>query len=337
MEGAIERSINIEIPPYHAPGNWMIGATTHAVDRIVPAVERIWLPEYAHGSGVVRFELFEASTAPPIRRASRKSRLLNKIRPTAEMRVGDQTFIDVRLDDFFNWSHQVNFYLTLALAARNWLGEPMLVLLPAGMPPIVFELYGLFGFETIATDGPVNGRQCSWTVPHWEVVHSGRKILVPNEFDLPNHQTPSKVFIARRRFRTIINQAEVEGMLPGYTKVYTEDLSAAEQFALFRNATHVVAVHGAGLAPMQFRSRSAPPLRLVEISPVGHATRWFGVMCDQVGGRYIQVRGRLKPKYVPYLYLDKPYYIHSSDSFEVDPASLTLALEMIEDGGNSWS
>jgi hypothetical protein len=316
----------------------MIGATTYAMDRIIPDVERIWTPELVRkdGAGTVCFELGELTTWPGISRTSRKLRILNKIRPPAEISLGNQIFFDVRADDFFNWSHQVNFYLSLALAARKWLGEPLVIVLPKRMPPVVSELYGLFDFKTIETDGPVRGRRCTWTVTNWEVVNSGRKLLVPDEYELPSFDTPKKAFIARRRYRAISNQAEVALSIPEYTTVYAEDLTAAEQFALFRNATHIIAVHGASLAPMQYRPRSSLPLRLIEISPAGMVTRWFSTMCHQVGGRYIQVRGRLKPEYVDGLYGRKPFVEYTNDSFEVDPRSLQVALDMIEEDCTGW-
>lgn len=325
-----DRTFQISIPPYTIPGTWMIAPKAHGSDRWHSAVERIWIPEQPHHvESFVKFSLQSNSVAPAIRRTSRKLRLLNMLKPPPAMELGQQIFFDTRSDDYFNWSHQVNFYNTLALAARKWLNEDLIIVLAAGMPKIVFDVYELFGFKAVATDGVVSGRQCLWDVPHWETVSSGRKILVPDDYDLPKFNTPRKVYISRRGFRAISNEAEVEAALPDYTKIYTEDLSAAEQFALFRNATHIVAIHGAGLAPMQYRPRSEPPLRLVEIAPVGMLTRWFAIMCDQIGGRYIQVRGRIKPEYVRHLYLDKPFVEFTNDSFEVDPESLRVATEMI--------
>lgn len=330
-----ERTLEIKIPSYKIPGSWLIGATTYAIDRIIPDVERIWVPEQLHDfDGWVRFRLIRDATAPAIKRTSRKRRLLNYLRPPAPIDLGERVFFDARNDDYFNWSHQANFYLSLALAARKWIGEDVVVILPMGMPPITFDLYRLFGFETISTDGAVTGRQCAWSVSHWEVLACGRKILVPDDYELPHFDTPPKVLIGRRRLRAITNEAEVEAALPGYTKVFTEDLSAAEQFALFRNATHIVSVHGAALAPMQYRPKSAPSLRLIEIAPAGMMTRWFAIMCDQIGGRYIQVRGRFKPEYVRYLYGNEPFVKYTNDNFEVDPVSLKIALEMVE--SDAW-
>ena len=43
-----------------------------------------------------------------------------------------------------------------------------------------------------------------------------------------------------------------------------------------------------------------------------------------------QVRGRLKPEYVPHVYGSEPYFTHSNDPFEVDPLSVRAALEILE-------
>ena len=122
--GGEERTLEIKIPSYKIPGSWLIGATTYAIDRIIPDVERIWVPEQLHDfEGWVRFRLIPDATAPAIKRTSRKLRLLNYLRPPAPIDLGHRLFFDARRDDYFNWSHQTNFYLSLALAARKWLGD----------------------------------------------------------------------------------------------------------------------------------------------------------------------------------------------------------------------
>jgi len=59
-------------------------------------------------------------------------------------------------------------------------------------------------------------------------------------------------------------------------------------------------------------------------------TRWFGIMCEQVGGKYIAVRGRLKPEYIAGLYSAEPFLSYCHDEFEIDPRSLKVALEISE-------
>jgi capsular polysaccharide biosynthesis protein len=152
-----------------------------------------------------------------------------------------------------------------------------------------------------------------------------------NQDVFPTYDLPTNVFLSRRGTRALTNEAAIEALLSarGFVKVYAEDLSLPEQFALFRQAEEIVGIHGAGLAPLQYRSPSSPALRFVELAPIGIMTRWFGIMCEQVGGKYAAVRGRIRPEYVPHLYRDEPYLKDANDSFEVDPKSLEKALEIV--------
>jgi hypothetical protein len=52
-------------------------------------------------------------------------------------------------------------------------------------------------------------------------------------------------------------------------------------------------------------------------------------MCEQVGGKYIAVRGRVKPEYIRGLYAEEFFEEYCNDNFEIDPKSLRVALEMI--------
>lgn len=61
-----------------------------------------------------------------------------------------------------------------------------------------------------------------------------------------------KIFINRKSpcFRRIINLDEVASLIYsfGYEEFFLDDMSVLEQLALFRSASHVLAIHGAGLA-----------------------------------------------------------------------------------------
>jgi hypothetical protein len=330
----------LEIPPYHYAGTWLIGATTHAVDRFIADVERIFLPEQDHVGGTINFSL---SGSPvqigPTDPGSRKLRMKYRIRSPRSIDLGDKIFFDVRANSYFNWSHQVNFFLSLALAARSRVEAPITIILPGRMPRAAFDLYRQFGFEVVSTDGAINGRNFGWSVSHIEVVPSGRRQLIGGFMSrhqddaavFPSFDLPAKVFLSRRGTRSLTNEAEIDDVLSarGFSKVYAEDLGVPEQFALLRQADEVVAIHGAGLAPLQYRSLSRRPIRLIELAPAGIVTRWFGIMCEQVGGKYIAVRGRLKPEYVEGLYASEPFEKYCDDNFHVDPKSLEVAFDMI--------
>lgn len=330
----------IEVPPYRYSESWLIGATTHAIDRFVADVERIFEPEREHIGGKIHFSLTsDPVSIPGIRRGSRKARYRNMLLRPKLIDLGKNIAFDVRQNDYFNWSHQVNFFLTLALAARSRTEDDLTIILPSRMPKAASDLYRHFGFRVISTDGAVRARNFGWEVPHEQIVASGRPQLIApfmsaHDNDLaifPTFDLPKKVFLARRGTRALSNEAEIEILLTvrGFTKIYAEDLNVPQQFALLRQAQDVVGIHGAGLAPLQYRSPSEPGIRLIELAPAGIVTRWFGIMCEQVGGKYIAVRGRLKPEYIDGFYADEMFEEYCNDNFEIDPRSLEVALEMI--------
>jgi hypothetical protein len=137
------------------------------------------------------------------------------------------------------------------------------------MPRAAFALYRQFGFDVISTDGPIRGRNFGWSVSHIEVVPSGRPQLIApfmskHDCDaevFPSFDLPANVFLPRRGTRSLTNEAEIYSLLSaqGFEKVYSEDLTVPQQFALLRQADRIVAVHGAGLAPLEYRSSTRPP------------------------------------------------------------------------------
>ncbi len=71
---------------------------------------------------------------------------------------------------------------------------------------------------------------------------------------------PRRVFISRRgaKSRRIINEPEVSSYLEGhgFCTIQLEKLSLSEQIHLFQHATHVIAVHGAGLTNLMHATQS---------------------------------------------------------------------------------
>ncbi|MFC3169180.1 glycosyltransferase family 61 protein [Paracoccus fontiphilus] len=150
---------------------------------------------------------------------------------------------------------------------------------------------------------------------------------------------PKRIFLARRKQRAISNQAQIEALLHplGYSTVYPEDLPISDQFRLFNTAEQIVAVHGAGLAPLLYRHLESPLRYLVEILPCGHMTDFFRLMAQQVGCSWIGVRGRLKPEYIQCSYKRQGIFNqYSLDSFEVDPVSLERAIKQISINSASY-
>jgi len=143
----------------------------------------------------------------------------------------------------------------------------------------------------------------------------------------------SRVFLVRRGTRRLVNEAEIAGHLAarGFVRLHAEDLAVADQFRLFQRAEAVVAIHGAALAPMLYRAPGAPPLALVELFPCGHVTDVWRAVAGQTGGRWVGVRGRLRPEHVrPAQDLSRPFLRHSLQDFEADPAAIDRAFAILE-------
>lgn len=334
---------SIPMPGYRFRGFWRIAAASTFADRYRPDVELIYHPGATYEHGEILFELNDEDVTAHSSDLTRKRRLKLKLAGARPVKLAG-VFIDLRINHYFNWSHQVNSFLPVALLARERLGAPLKVLLPEGMPDRAEALYRRFGFDCVFTDAPVRGRQLIWRLNPPEALTSFRHVMI--ESFMRSHgndervfptlpDLPRKPFVARKDSRRISNQPEIEALLVGlgYTPVYMDEHSNEMQFALIRGATHIVGTHGAGLAPLQYYPSGGEPLSFVEIQPPGCTSNFFQIMADQIGARFCAVRGRLKPEYIGPSYDGTPLTRFTSDDFQVDPYSLRVALEINRRGG----
>ncbi|WP_265501104.1 glycosyltransferase family 61 protein [Paracoccus beibuensis] len=313
----------------------LITARSFLTDRAVADCEEITLPGRQVPGGTVPYGRVDRMAAP----ASRKGwRALLRRRPGPVPLQGDLG-MDCRFVSPENWSHFLNLHAPLAFELMRRLDLPpggMTLILPAGTPGFILKAADYLGLRTQCADGAVTGPGAAFGFSRNITIPDRRRWLkaagvIDQLFDGPRPDLPRHLFLSRRGARSISNQAEIESVLAprGFATVYPEDLSPADQFQLFNTAETIVAIHGAGLAPLLYRHPDAPLRHLVEILPCGHMTDFYRLMAQQVGCRWTGVRGRLKPEYVRPAYdLSAPIYRqHSLDSFEVDPVSLERALE----------
>lgn len=337
-------TIDLEFAALRTGPSWLIGATTYAMDRFVPEVELIRQTGFDRPGGPFRVTVAAAPGDSGTRVASsRRNRLRDRLRPPAPRDIGERHFIDLRTDAYFNWARHVNTFVLFAAYCREQVAADLLVVIPAYMPRVLRDLYEIFGFEVHASNGVVRGREVRIGDLDHTFLETVRPELIRRiGYDFAgairaagSERRFARVFVDRRGTRAIENGDAIRAMLGarGFETVYPEDLGAADQMRLWLEATDVVAIHGAGIAPLQFRKPADPPLRLVEILPVGHMTRFFCSMCHDVGGAYVGVRGQLKPGYVAALYRrGEPFLAQTLDSFTVDPRSLEVALHLVNGG-----
>lgn len=336
-----------EVQPYDIPTSWLFGASTNLMGRFHPRVEQILLPAGRLEGGSLLARVGDEVGRSDTEQAPGKKELigfaLNKLRAAREDLPSGRFGIELRRLAPSNWSHTLNHHLLQSLLVRKYLQQsgnhaPVVAILPASIPGYIRQVYELFGFETLATNCTVHGLICDfWEEPfschRAEMVQLVRELvhdtplgpdLLPASPDLPQ-----KVFVSRRGPRSLTNEAEIESLLSrqGFQKVYPEDLTARQQFSLFAQATDIVAIHGAGIAPLAYRPCDRPG-RFVELLTPGHMTDFFRFVAHQVGVPWTGVRGRLWPALVAEAYdFERPFKRHSLTPFSVDPESLLAALE----------
>jgi capsular polysaccharide biosynthesis protein len=326
------------IAPYRIGPAWLITAASCLLDRMKPDCERIHLPAAQAGGGILRYGR-GALPAP----APAGGRLARLRRPARQALPHDRVF-DLRRNDPNNWAHFLNNHLPVFFQVCDRLGlapGDCLLVLPADSPGYIRNAAELFGLKILTTDAPLEGEGILYDPTPWTGIRDDRAQWVqtayvrdtlarieaaPTQTDLPR-----RVFLSRRSTRALMNETEVAQWLGarGFETVYPEDLSPADQLRLFRCAEAIVAVHGAGLAPLLYCGSDAGPSHLLEILHAGHMTNVYRVMADQVGCAWIGVRGRLKPEYITPAYnFEAPFKTYSLDNFEVDIAALETAFDI---------
>lgn len=335
---APSRQGSIAVAPFVLEPGTLITARSYLIDRVVPDCEIVALPGRVAPGGEIPFDLVDRM-APPPRRGGWRGLLKgeHRRRPvTLQGRLG----MDCRVVSPENWSHFLNIHVPLAFELARRLGlspDALTLILPARTPGFIQAAANHLGLSTQCTDGPVEGPGIAYRLSLNITVPDRRRWLedagvIDRLAAVNGPALPARVFLARRKQRAILNQAEIEALLHplGYATIYPEDLPVADQFRLFNEAEQIVAVHGAGLGPLLFRHRGSPLRHLVEILPCGHMTDFFRLMAQQVGCPWTGVRGRLKPEYVTPAYQTQGVFKqYSLDNFEVDPVSLERALRLV--------
>ncbi len=112
-------------------------------------------------------------------------------------------------------------------------------------------------------------------------------------FELAPRQMPRRLLVSRADapVRRIANHAEIEAMLAplGFATIVPGRLAFAEQIAAFRDATHVVAPHGAGLANILF---AAPGTHVLEVFHPHYGTWAYAIAAAALGLDYASLVAR---------------------------------------------
>lgn len=319
---------------------YLVTARSYLIDRFIPDCEVIALPMKTVAGGVLTYGRCVLPEAP-----DERGRLDRLIRPRKHRPAPEAAVIDLRRNFPQNWAHFLNNHLPILFHIADSMDialSEMLALVPGRTPGYIKAAASCFGVRTMQTDDIFAGEGIVYNLRPWTAVrpvraewiqHASAVQEVLKQIDAMASRGPTRVFLSRRKTRTLENEDEVADWLGarGFTKVYPEDLDPPSQIKLFRNAEVIVAVHGAGLAPLLYAQPGGRLRNLVEILPCGHMTDVYRLMAGQVGCAWIGVRGRLKPKYIIGAYnFRNPFSTFSLDSFSVDVTALDQAFALAE-------
>lgn len=258
----------IDLPPYHVGPGRLITARSYMIDRFTPDCEIVALPGKQVAGGRLRFRRGPV-TFPAVPPKGRAARLGTRLRPPGTQSIEDRVLFDLRHHHPENWAHFLNNHLPIVFRLCEETGtehDAALLVTPRATPGYLEAAAAIFGLELLPTDGPVAGEGMTFRMEPWTAIRTVRADWVRRPavsralgaaVARARAELPRRPFLARRDTRAISNMPEVEGCLAthGYETVYAEDLAAADQFRLFREAEAIVAVHGAALAPLLY----APP------------------------------------------------------------------------------
>lgn len=332
--GPITAARHLILPDYQTKPAEIISPPSFLIDRFVPDCEIIALPQKRVAGGTLALSLAQIIQEPkPVTGLKQR---LRRVSPKSRQMPG--LFCDLRHHTPQNWAHFLNNhlpYIFTACAEMDLAWSDVTLVLPEACPGYIRAAAAIFGFELVATDDLLQGQALLIEADPWTGCRSVRDAWV----DIPQvvasldllpkkRALPEKVFLTRRTTRQLLNAAEIEAWLSarGFVTLVPEELSAADQMRLFREAREIVAIHGAALAPLLYCPAAGKLERLIELMPCGHMTDVYRVIADKVGVQWTAVRGRMKPEYIAPAYdFDKPFAQFSQDPFAVDLTALELA------------
>lgn len=193
---------------------------------------------------------------------------------------GPQTYLLIH-SKWFNYAFWINSFLPrLIQAEEEGLFKTTKLLVPEGweMIPFVWESLKAFDIEKeiipvdchLFVDKLMMPETRKWTSSFVPITIQKTRDRLKNEAlsRVLNKQTEKKkIYLtrAKRGVRCVENEEEVLQVVEqyGYTAVSFEELSIWEQINLMQNTTHLVSIHGAGLANLQFMQENSCVLELV--------------------------------------------------------------------------
>lgn len=337
-------SKKILFPSYVVARDWLFAPSTYLVDSFEPFVEEIYLPFVSTKEGGMKIHYSDYDVC-----TQRGQSFLKRIKAKfiTKREIADNVLLDLRAHSPSNLAHAITIHLPIALYVNKFLGDikqskPLLIF-PKKLPEHIQQIFTEVGFKFLLTDGQVAGKVCSYTLDSLICLRGALPELIKqslmnsifaDKLIRQNTQQPRKIFISRRETRRLRNEEEIETFLikRGYEKVYLEDYSVIAQLSMVSLADSIVAIHGAALGPLVFRTlfnKSEP--KLVELFTPAHMSNVYRIVMHQIGGKWVGVRGKVWPKLIEQAYECSPDKVrqYSLLDFEICIESLEQAMESL--------
>ena len=341
----------------------MIGARTHLLDCWDPQLEWIRVPRILFQPQEFYASLIRYSVSRNI--ASRS--FLRKYRMKTPLEISG-LYHDIRMLGPENIAHAMIGGVVGVLACQSaaktlGIDAPITAILPANTAVYVKELYQLLGIPVLTTDRPLIGDRFESNFNPRAFFGLAKQLLprmLIEKLEADSGRLPKRIYLARRGSRSVRNANEIESLLvaKGFTKIYPEQLSVLEQIRLLWHADAVIGVHGAAIAALLFRAlkTDSHPFYLMELFGPGYIVTLYRHLVAEIGGDWIGIRGRVTPQviedldtkqgrgpwrrvsntlsgYLPQRILGKGAIWqrdHQASSFDVDPASIEAALDVLK-------
>lgn len=329
---------NGKLMSYDAGEHLLISPKSTLVDNWEPNTEQILLKSASTKEGRIKISTTNYPSKITVNKhKDPASRLLSRTKDMSNSYIAD-----MRINFPDNWAHAITNHLPLCYLISGILSKKGIFnckfLFPRKMSAKLKSLFMLSGIDSIYYDNVITATPVIFHIEPWISIRGIRhKIICDNivntnlYFNIKNSKYKfNKIFISRKDTRRLSNENEIEKLLQkrGYEKIYLEDLPLEDQFSCVVFASEIVAIHGAGLAPLIFRSAfRASGGKLIELFSPGHITNVYRILAHQAGMKWLGVRGKIWRSMIPFIYMENiNHHKFAYDDFEVDINSLEEAL-----------
>ena len=328
-----------QFPAYAVPRGIVVGGTHRLLDAWVAAQTVHVAPAFTYPQHSVDFQFTPSEMAPqPATGIARK--LARRLRGSGILRLPDSAIgFDCRHDSSGNVAHVLQGQTGVALTGLAAFGiesraSDLVFIVRSDTPAYALRLFEVLGFRTIAaSDAVVFGERLLMRPTKFPFRAVASHLLRRHALDLgllgEDDPPGEPVFLARRSRRTLENLAEIETIAArrGYRTLYPEDLPVEAQITTIANAHSIMALHGAAMGFMMFRS----PMRrgvVIECFPCGYPTNWARAICHLTNDLWLGGMGYLDAEVIRQRLGTAHPRAFEAMNYRIDPASAEALLSM---------